>query len=124
MASAREEDRHSSHRLILDSGAVIAPARVDRRALAFPALSLELRSPTAHEIHGRTASRLLAAARSVHTVDALVVAQVLEGEEAHILTGDPGDLERLAAQHPNYLSIPSNWLSSLSTVARPRCASI
>ncbi|HSS51278.1 MAG TPA: hypothetical protein VLX28_20235 [Thermoanaerobaculia bacterium] len=35
MAGARKEDRHSSHRLILDSGAVIALARGDQRALAF-----------------------------------------------------------------------------------------
>jgi predicted nucleic acid-binding protein len=131
MARARKED-HSAHRLILDSGAVIALARGDRRAFTFLALSLELRAPveipvvvvaetlrggsrdapvnrllkavgsvpTAHEFHGRTAGRLLAAARSAHTVDALVVAQALEGGGAHILTGDPDDFERLAAQHP------------------------
>jgi predicted nucleic acid-binding protein len=56
--------------------------------------------PTAHEIHGRTAGKLLAAARSAHTVDALVVAHAVEGGGAHILTGDPDDLGRLAAQHP------------------------
>ncbi|HEV7510019.1 MAG TPA: hypothetical protein VGS07_34420 [Thermoanaerobaculia bacterium] len=105
MARAQKED-HSEYRLILDSGAIIALARGDRRALAFLALSLELRSPieipvvivaetvrggdapinrllkapgsvpTAHEIHGLTAGRLLAATRSAHT------------------------WKRLAAQHP------------------------
>jgi len=56
--------------------------------------------PTTHEIHGRTAGRLLAAARSAYTVDALVVAHAVEGGGAHILTGDRDDLERLSAQHP------------------------
>ncbi len=56
--------------------------------------------PEAREIHGRTAGRLLAAARSSHTVDALVVAQAVEAGGAHILTGDRDDLESLAAQHP------------------------
>lgn len=131
MARARKED-HSAHRLILDSGAVIALARGDRRAFTFLALSLEFRAlveipvvvvaetirggprdapinrllktigsvPETREIHGRTAGKLLAAARSAHTVDALVVAHAVEGGGAHILTGDPDDLERLAAQHP------------------------
>ena len=56
--------------------------------------------PEAREVHGRTAGRLLAAARSAHTVDALVVAQAVEGGGAHILTGDRDDLDRLAAPHP------------------------
>jgi predicted nucleic acid-binding protein len=56
--------------------------------------------PAAREAHGRTAGRLLGAARSSGTVDALVVAQAVEGGGAHILTGDREDLERLAAPHP------------------------
>jgi predicted nucleic acid-binding protein len=56
--------------------------------------------PEAREVHGRTAGRLLGAARSAHTVDALVVAHAVETGGAHILTGDREDLERLAASHP------------------------
>jgi predicted nucleic acid-binding protein len=56
--------------------------------------------PEAREVHGRTAGRLLAAAHSAHTVDALVVAHAVEAGGAHILTGDREDLERLAAPHP------------------------
>ena len=56
--------------------------------------------PVAREAHGRTAGRLLGAARSTGTVDALVVAQAVEGGGAHILTGDREDLEGLAAPHP------------------------
>lgn len=52
------------------------------------------------EIHGRIAGRLLGEARSAHTVDALVVAHAVEAGGAQILTGDPDDLERLAAPHP------------------------
>jgi hypothetical protein len=37
---------------------------------------------------------------SSSTLDALVVAQAIEAGGAHILTGDPGDLERLSSQHP------------------------
>jgi predicted nucleic acid-binding protein len=55
--------------------------------------------PEARESHGRTAGRLLGAARSAHTIDALVVAHAVEGGGAHILTGDREDLERLAAPH-------------------------
>ncbi|HVR97785.1 MAG TPA: PIN domain-containing protein [Thermoanaerobaculia bacterium] len=56
--------------------------------------------PEAREAHGRTAGRLLGAAHSTHTVDALVVAHAVEAGGAHILTGDPDDLDRLAAPHP------------------------
>jgi predicted nucleic acid-binding protein len=57
--------------------------------------------PDAREAHGRAAGRLLGMARSAHAVDALVVAQAVEsGGAAYILTGDPEDLERLAALHP------------------------
>jgi len=56
--------------------------------------------PDAREIHGRTAGYLLGAARSAATIDALVVAQAVAGGGAQILTGDPEDLERLAARHP------------------------
>ena len=56
--------------------------------------------PEAREAHGRTAGRLLGAARSSSTVDALVVAHAVETGGAHVLTGDRDDLERLAAPHP------------------------
>ena len=52
------------------------------------------------EIHGRTAGRLLGMARSAETVDALVVAHAVERGGAYVLTGDPEDLDRLAAPHP------------------------
>lgn len=63
--------------------------------------------PEAREGHGRTAGRLLGAARSTSTMDALVVAQAVEAGGAHILTGDCEDLERLAAPHPEV------WIHSL-----------
>ncbi len=56
--------------------------------------------PEAREVHGRIAGRLLAAAHSAHTIDALVVAHAVGGRGAHILTGDPDDLGRLAEPHP------------------------
>ena len=56
--------------------------------------------PEAREVHGRTAGRLLGAVRSSSTIDALVVAQAVEGGGAHILTGDREDLELLARSHP------------------------
>ena len=45
---------------------------------------------------------LLAAARmsSTHAVDAFVVATALDFERALIATGDPKDIKRLAADHP------------------------
>jgi predicted nucleic acid-binding protein len=57
--------------------------------------------PEAREVHGRIAGRLLAAAHSTHTIDALVVAHAVEARGAHILTGDPDDLGRLAEPHPD-----------------------
>ena len=56
--------------------------------------------PVAREVHGRIAGQLLAAAHSAATLDALVVAQAVEGGGAHVLTGDREDLERLAARNP------------------------
>ncbi len=56
--------------------------------------------PVATEKLGRTAGRLLGQARSSATVDALVVAQAVAAGGAHILTGDPDDLEPLAERHP------------------------
>jgi len=56
--------------------------------------------PVAREAHGRTAGRLLGAARSTATVDAFVVAHAVESGGAQILTGDREDLERLAVPHP------------------------
>lgn len=59
--------------------------------------------PAATERVGRRAGQLPGQARSDHTVDALVVAQALELPSAIVLTGDPGDLERLATKRPNVL---------------------
>lgn len=70
--------------------------------------------PEAREVHGRTAGRLLGAARSSGTVDALVVAHAVVGGGAHILTGDREDLERLAAPHPEV------WIQPLGTPASRR----
>lgn len=55
--------------------------------------------PEAREVHGRIAGRLLGAARSAATVDALVVAHAVAAGGAQILTGDREDLEKLAAPH-------------------------
>jgi predicted nucleic acid-binding protein len=120
------------HRLILDSGAVIALSRGDARARAFVARALELGAmveipvvvvaettrggprdaavnrvleavgsiPEARELHGRIAGRLLAAARSTESIDALVVAQAVAARGAHVLTGDAEDVRRLALPHP------------------------
>lgn len=123
--------RRIPQRLILDSGAVIALARGEKRARAFLTRAVELgievevpvvvvaetlrgsrrdapvyrvikavgEVPETLEVHGRTAGRLLGVTRSSKTVDALVVAQAVEAGGAYILTGDAGDLERLAALH-------------------------
>jgi predicted nucleic acid-binding protein len=56
--------------------------------------------PEAKEAHGRIAGRLLGAARSSSTIDALVVAHAVEAGGAHVLTGDREDLERLSAGYP------------------------
>ena len=55
---------------------------------------------TADEAIGRLAGALLGAARSVSTIDAVVVASAVRLGGGVILTGDPGDLEALAAGHP------------------------
>lgn len=133
MAGSRKEERLSSRRLVLDSGAVIALSRGESRARAYLARARELLVPVeipvvvvaetirggprdapvhrvlkavgavplADERHGRTAGRLLGTARSTSTADALVVAQAIEGGGAVVLTGDPEDLGRLAAGHPD-----------------------
>ena len=62
--------------------------------------------PEAREVHGRTAGKLLAAARSAAIVDALVVAHAVEAGGAHVLTVDRQDLERLAAGHPEVWIAP------------------
>lgn len=63
--------------------------------------------PDATEALGRAAGRLLGTAGSSATVDALVVAQAVDAGGAHVLTGDPDDLEPLAAPHPEV------WIQSL-----------
>jgi predicted nucleic acid-binding protein len=63
--------------------------------------------PEAREAHGRTAGRLLGAARSASTIDALIVAHAAEAGGGQILTGDPEDLGLLAAPHPEV------WIQSL-----------
>ena len=63
--------------------------------------------PDATEALGRAAGRLLGMASSSATVDALVVAQAVAAGGAHVLTGDPDDLEPLAAPHPEV------WIQSL-----------
>ena len=56
--------------------------------------------PVATEELGRLAGRLLGQARSSATIDALIVAQAVAAGGAHVLTGDPDDLEPLAESHP------------------------
>ncbi len=56
--------------------------------------------PEMGESHGRIAGRLLGAARSASTIDALVVAQAVEAGGGMILTADPEDVVPLAAPHP------------------------
>jgi predicted nucleic acid-binding protein len=60
----------------------------------------------ADEPVGRTAGRLLGSAGSAATVDALVVATAIEAGGAVILTGDAGDLGRLAADEPQVIIEP------------------
>lgn len=62
--------------------------------------------PATRESHGRTAGKLLGAAGSTSTIDALVVAQAVEAGGAAILTGDREDIERLAAGHPGVRVLP------------------
>ena len=62
--------------------------------------------PTTEKM-GRTAGELLGRARSTSPVDALVVAQAVESGGAHILTGDPKDLEALAGPRQEV------WVQSL-----------
>lgn len=56
--------------------------------------------PEARESHGRLAGKLLGAARSSATVNALVVAHAVEAGGGHVLTGDPKDLRPLSELHP------------------------
>lgn len=62
--------------------------------------------PATREAHGRTAGKLLGAARSTSTIDALVVAHAIEAGGADVLTGDREDLERLSARHPGVRVLP------------------
>jgi predicted nucleic acid-binding protein len=55
---------------------------------------------------GRTAGRLLGSAGSTATVDAVVVATAVEAGGAVILTGDAGDIRRLAADEPAVIIEP------------------
>lgn len=66
------------------------------------------------ESHGQIAGALLGATRSSATIDALVVAHAVEGGGALVLTGDPDDLSRLAARHPEV------WIQGLE--APPKAA--
>ena len=50
-----------------------------------------------HEMTGRIAGRLLGAASSKETIDALVVATAIELGGAVVLTGDTRDMEALGA---------------------------
>jgi predicted nucleic acid-binding protein len=55
---------------------------------------------------GRVAGALLGAARSTSTIDALVVASVIELGGGVVLTGDPDDLQPLADGHPEVVIKP------------------
>lgn len=56
--------------------------------------------PDMTESHGRTAGRLLGAANSNATADALVVAHAIESGGGQVLTGDVDDLKALSFGHP------------------------
>ncbi|MDP9453823.1 MAG: PIN domain-containing protein [Actinomycetota bacterium] len=60
----------------------------------------------ADEAIGRTAGRLVGSAGSAATVDAIVVATAIEAGGGVILTGDAGDLGRLAADDPQVIIQP------------------
>jgi len=60
----------------------------------------------ADERIGRAAGRLLGHARSNSTIDAMVVATAIEAGGAVILTGDPDDLDSLAADHHEVVIAP------------------
>lgn len=60
----------------------------------------------ADEPVGRTAGRLLGAAGSAATVDAVVVATAIEAGGAVVLTGDAADLDLLAADEPQVVIEP------------------
>lgn len=62
--------------------------------------------PASEEAHARLAGRLLAKARSNATVDAMVVAHAIRSGGGVVLTGDPDDLGRLAAAHPEVVIEP------------------
>ncbi|GMU78827.1 MAG: hypothetical protein AMXMBFR46_16210 [Acidimicrobiia bacterium] len=55
---------------------------------------------------GRVAGRLLGAAHSTSTLDAVVVASAIELGGGVVLTGDPEDLEPLARAHPEVVIRP------------------
>lgn len=55
---------------------------------------------------GRIAGGLLGAARSTSTIDALVVATAIDLGGGVVLTGDPVDLQALAADHPDIVIRP------------------
>lgn len=57
----------------------------------------------ADEAIGRTAGRLLGAAGSAATVDAIVVATAIEAGGAVVLTGDADDLGALASDDPSVI---------------------
>ncbi len=60
----------------------------------------------ADERIGRTAGRILGETRSNATVDALIVATVIEAGGGVVLTGDPDDLGLLASGHPEVIVEP------------------
>ncbi|MEM8993830.1 MAG: PIN domain-containing protein [Acidobacteriota bacterium] len=63
--------------------------------------------PATTEEVGRLAGELLGRSGSSATVDALVVAQAASSGGAHVLTGDPNDLEALAT------TLEAVWIQAL-----------
>jgi predicted nucleic acid-binding protein len=127
----RRPARPPAHRLILDSGGVIALAREDHRARAALTAAWEVGADvivpavvvaetvrgtardapvnrilnavgnvaSATEDTARVAGALLARARSAATIDALVVAEAVQGGGGVVLTGDADDLGALSSRH-------------------------
>ncbi len=134
--SSRKKRQIPPQCLILDSGAVVSLSRGEsrprallRRALE---LSVEIRIPVAvlaealrggardapiHRVRnavdvfpteeqiGRIAGSLLGSTGGRNTIDALVAAEAV-ASQADVLTGDPEDLQRLLAKHPEVRVIP------------------
>lgn len=111
IALARGDDRTRAFlaRAVEDGIEVLVPSvviaetvrgRGPRDAPVNRVLSSVDRFPEVDEAVARVAGHLLGSARSDETIDALVIATTLHVGGGRILTGDPGDLKKLAGRRP------------------------